>query len=105
METAQPKTELNTEANQISAFHISVFSFQFSAFNIRMNRRVLIDSPHFPPVNAPDHQRARMALPFFKEFGWEPTVLAVDANHVEAVRDPFLSQTVPGHVRVVATGA
>ena len=27
-------------------------------------RRVLIVSPHFPPINAPDHQRVRMSLPY-----------------------------------------
>lgn len=58
-------------------------------------RRVLIVSPHFPPVNAPDHQRARMALPYFREFGWDPAVLAVDARYVEAPRDELLLQTVP----------
>ena len=42
-----------------------------------MPSRVLIVSPHFPPVNAPDHQRVRMSLPYLGEFGWEGHVLAV----------------------------
>ena len=30
---------------------------------------VLAISPRFPPTNAPDHQRLRMALPYFEEAG------------------------------------
>ena len=40
-------------------------------------KRVLIVSPHFPPVNAADMHRARMVLPFLRENGWEAEVLAV----------------------------
>ncbi len=63
-------------------------------------RRVLVVSPHFPPVNAPDHQRVRMSLPYFREFGWEPVVLAVDAAFVEGRRDPLLAGTVPAGIAV-----
>jgi hypothetical protein len=65
-------------------------------------RRVLIVSPHFPPVNAPDMQRARLALPHLRALGWEPVVLAVEPASVEgAVLDPLLEQTYPDDVRVV----
>jgi hypothetical protein len=64
-------------------------------------QKLLIVSPHFPPVNAPDHQRVRMALPLFKEFGWEPTVLAVNPAQVEGFHDPVLAQTIPSDVRIV----
>ena len=63
-------------------------------------RRVLIISPHFPPTNAPDHQRVRMSLPYFRENGWEPVVLAVAADQIEGALDPLLAQTVPGEVEV-----
>lgn len=63
-------------------------------------RRVLIVSPHFPPTNAPDHQRVRMSLPYFHENGWDPVVLAVDAAQVEAPQDPLLVRTVPADVPV-----
>ena len=63
-------------------------------------RRVLIISPHFPPTNAPDHQRVRMSLPYFKENGWEPVVLAVDPARVEVTQDPLLTRTVPADVTV-----
>ena len=48
-----------------------------------MPSRVLIVSPHFPPVNAPDHQRVRMSLPYLGEFGWEGHVLTVAPEFVE----------------------
>jgi hypothetical protein len=67
--------------------------------------KVLIVSPHFPPVNAPDHQRVRMSLLLFKEFGWEPTVLAVNPAQVEGFHDPLLAQTIPSDVRVVWAAA
>jgi len=63
-------------------------------------RRVLIVSPHFPPANAPDHQRVRMSLPYFRENGWDPVVLAVDAGCVEVPTDPLLADTVPPDVPV-----
>ena len=68
-------------------------------------RRVLIISPNFPPINAPDHQRVRMSLPYFEEFGWRPTVLAVQPEAVEGTDDPLLARTVPADVEVVRTGA
>lgn len=68
-------------------------------------KQVLIVSPHFPPVNAPDHQRVRMSLPYFREFDWEPTVLAVEATHVEAPVDPLLLATVPETIAVSRVGA
>jgi hypothetical protein len=73
--------------------------------NKSLMRKVLIVSPHFPPINAPDHQRVRMALPFFEEYGWRATVLAVGTQYVEGVKDPFLTQTLPENVRVVFTKA
>ncbi|HUR57082.1 MAG TPA: glycosyltransferase [Opitutaceae bacterium] len=65
-------------------------------------KKVLIVSPHFPPINAPDMQRVRLALPFLRAQGWEPTVLAVAAESVEGgVRDPLLASTFPSDIRVV----
>lgn len=68
-------------------------------------RRVLIVSPHFPPTNAPDHQRVRMSLPFFRAHGWEPVVLAVDAAQVENPQEPLLAETLPADVPVHRVGA
>jgi hypothetical protein len=65
-------------------------------------RKVLLVSPHFPPVNAPDMQRVRLALPYLRENGWEPVVLAVTPDSVEgAALDPLLEATYPSDIRVV----
>jgi len=63
-------------------------------------KRVLIVSPHFPPVNAPDHQRIRTSLPYFAACGWEAVVLAVEADFVSAPQDELLVATVPSEVTV-----
>jgi hypothetical protein len=58
-------------------------------------RRVLIVSPHFPPVNAPDHQRIRTALPYLAEGGWEAEILTVNPAEVPHRQDALLQQTLP----------
>ncbi len=68
-------------------------------------KRLLIISPHFPPINAADHQRVRMVLPWLREFGWKATVLAVEPEFVEGVRDECLVKTLPADLRVVRTAA
>ena len=65
-------------------------------------KKVLIVSPHFAPTNAPDMQRARLALPYFKELGWEPVVLAVAPEFIEGgVLEPLLESTYPAETRVI----
>jgi glycosyltransferase involved in cell wall biosynthesis len=66
-----------------------------------VSKRVLIISPHFPPVNAPDMQRVRVALPYFIAAGWEVTVLTVDDPTPTAPLEPELESTVPPAVRIV----
>jgi hypothetical protein len=63
-------------------------------------RRVLIISPHWPPTNAPDMQRARMSLPYYRAGGWEPVVLAVGDRWQDGMREPELLKTIPGDVAV-----
>jgi hypothetical protein len=70
-----------------------------------MMRRLLVVSPQFAPVNAPDMQRARMSLPHFRAFGWDPIVLAVDPDRQEGPRDPVLLQSIPPDVQVVYASA
>ena len=64
-------------------------------------KRVLIVSPHFPPINAPDMQRVRMSLRYYRANGWEPIVLCVEDREVDGVREPELVQTVPADVKVI----
>ncbi|MEO1428981.1 MAG: hypothetical protein AAFV71_07945 [Cyanobacteria bacterium J06633_8] len=71
-----------------------------------MEKRILIISPHFPPINAADHQRVRMSLPYFAEFGWQPHVLAVKPECVEGgVRDSLLTKTFSDNIPVTYTEA
>ena len=65
-----------------------------------MSKRVLIVSPHFPPVNAPDMQRVRVSLPYFLAAGWEVTVLTVADPTPVAPLEPELLATLPAGVRV-----
>lgn len=66
-------------------------------------KRVLIISPHFPPVNAPDMQRVRLSLPYFVEAGWDVTVLTVDDPTPTAPLEPELMATLPAAVRIERT--
>jgi hypothetical protein len=63
-------------------------------------KKVLIISPHFPPINAPDMQRVRLSLPHYEELGWTPVVLCVDEQHVEGFHDPLLLETLPADIEV-----
>ncbi len=41
-----------------------------------------------------------MSLPYFRENGWEPVILAVEATSVEGLSDPLLADTVPADITV-----
>ena len=68
-------------------------------------RRLLLISPHFPPINAPDHQRIRTMLPHLANHGWTAEVLCVGAAHVEGAQDELLAQALPAGVPVHRCGA
>jgi hypothetical protein len=68
-------------------------------------RKVLIVTLHFPPINAPDMQRTRMALPYLRACGWEPVILAVAPELIEGgVWEPMLESTYPADIRVIRVG-
>ncbi|OLP18955.1 hypothetical protein BST81_08360 [Leptolyngbya sp. 'hensonii'] len=66
---------------------------------------MLIVSPHFPPTNAPDHQRIRVALPYLQELGWEAQILAVRPDEVPHPQDPDLERAIPEGLPITRTGA
>ena len=68
-------------------------------------KHVLIVAPRFAPSNAADSHRVRQSLPYYREAGWEPVVLAVEADEVAAPQDPLLLDTLPADVEVVRVGA
>ncbi|HUL73831.1 MAG TPA: glycosyltransferase [Vicinamibacterales bacterium] len=63
-------------------------------------KRVLIVSPHFPPINAADMHRVRVSLPHLESLGWKPFVLAVDPACQEMPVEPRLAETLPPHTSV-----
>ncbi len=68
-------------------------------------KRVLVVSPSFPPISSADMHRVRMSLPFYRDFGWQPFVLAVDPDAHGGLREPELLATVPDDVEVTRCGA
>lgn len=68
-------------------------------------KKLLIVSPHFPPINAPDMQRVRMSLSHYKSCGWEPVVLTVDPDLQTGARDDQLMATLPAGLAVRRAGA
>lgn len=68
-------------------------------------RRVLIVSPHFPPVDAVDMHRVRMTVGHYRAQGWEPVVLCVRPRDAGRLSDPALLETVPSDVEVVTVPA
>ena len=64
-------------------------------------KNVLIISPHFPPVNAPDMQRLRQSLPFFFENGWEAEVITVNKDWIEINSlDNLLLENIPKYIKI-----
>lgn len=68
-------------------------------------KNVLIVSPHFPPVNLPDMHRVRVSLPYFREFDWNATVLAVAPKYVEGSKEPRFAESLPPSAAVTRTRA
>lgn len=69
-------------------------------------KTVLIVSPHFPPVNAPDMHRVRMSLPYLERFGWRPVVLTFRPEDSESpVVEPLLLESLPEDLAVHREGA
>ena len=65
-----------------------------------MNKRALIISPFFPPVNAADMQRVRMSLPYFEDYGWDVEVVTVDERYVDIAKDELLLQSIPTGIKI-----
>jgi hypothetical protein len=68
-------------------------------------KQVLMVSPHFPPVDFPDMHRVRVSLPYFREFDWNATVLAVSPRFVEGSLEPRFTESLPAGVPVIRTSA
>lgn len=56
-----------------------------------MNRRLLIVSPHFPPVSAADMHRVRLLAPLLAHHGWDVHILSVAPGDTLQGLDPRLA--------------
>lgn len=64
-------------------------------------KKVLIISPHFPPINSADMHRVRQMLNYLPLYGWDAEVIAVDPQYIEAYSvDDLLLQTIPSETIV-----
>lgn len=50
-------------------------------------------------------QRVRISLPYFKQFGWEPSVVTVEARFSEMVKDDLLTESIPADCKVYKISA
>lgn len=50
-------------------------------------------------------QRVRMSLPYFKDFGWEASVVTIDSKHAEIAHDNLLVQSVPDYIKIYYVNA
>jgi hypothetical protein len=62
--------------------------------------RVLMVSPHFPPDSSAGTHRVRLVAPHLAAYGWEPTVVTVEAGAGEGRSDPGLAELVPPSLAV-----
>jgi hypothetical protein len=65
-----------------------------------LNKKLLIISPYFPPVNAADMQRVRMSLPYFAHFGWDAEVVTVAPEYSDMPKDALLQQSIPSAIAI-----
>jgi len=45
-------------------------------------------------------QRVRMSLPWFRQFGWEAEVVAVDPQYADVAKDTLLTEGIPADIKV-----
>lgn len=50
-------------------------------------------------------QRVRMSLSYFKDNGWEPTVMTVDEQYANGFKDELLLETIPRDTEIIKVGA
>lgn len=68
-------------------------------------RRVLIVTTAFPPLNPQDAQRIRLSLPYYSKQGWDVVVLTVKPSEQLEPVDESLLATLPPDLRLVRCGA
>jgi hypothetical protein len=67
--------------------------------------KVLIISPRFPPTNAADLHRVRVSLGYYRQFGWEPSVLCIEPATADCPEDTLLAEALPKNVPITRVPA
>src|SRR5262245_36816388 len=49
--------------------------------------------------------RVRTSLSYYREFGWEPTVLCLSAETTNGIDDPMLERSLPADIEIVRVPA
>lgn len=68
-------------------------------------RRVMLVSPRFPPKSSPELHRVRMSLAYYRQYGWDPTVLCVSPQTADGVDDPLFVDALPADIKVASVDA
>ncbi|HRE83846.1 MAG TPA: glycosyltransferase [Opitutaceae bacterium] len=68
-------------------------------------KRLLLVTPRWVPHAAPDLQRVRLSLPYYRSCGWDPVILCIDPKLVDGTLEPELATTVPDDIRVYTCSA
>jgi hypothetical protein len=69
-------------------------------------KKVLIISPHFPPINAADMHRVRHLVNYTEEFGWHAEIVTVNPRFIESYsNDELLLQSIPKSLKIHYCGA
>jgi hypothetical protein len=66
---------------------------------------VLIVSPRFPPKNGADLHRVRTSLQYYRQFGWNPTVLCLTPESCDGIDDEMLAESLPKDVEIIRVAA
>ncbi len=66
-------------------------------------KKILIISPYFPPVNAPDSHRVRHSINYYSKFGWLPEVVTINSNFIESYsHDRLLEKLIDSNIKIHA---
>lgn len=68
-------------------------------------KNLLIISPTFVPNNAADMHRVRQGVNYWKNFGWNPIVVAVNPQKTEYPKEEILLQTIPQNLEIYHVNA
>lgn len=72
---------------------------------MRVEKRLLVVSPHFPPTDTVDMHRVRMNVRHYRCSGWEPSVLCVHQEDTGRLIDDKLVETLPEELSVSSVRA